>query len=119
MLVGCHIPPAEAKGGTAPWLEIGWLAMPDDGLRPSAELWLGGVRRFPTLVRVVAVGAELMCGKLEVYLFCWRLGGGSSKGGKLEAFGLLEVKPVGAPIGSWPRTIEGGKATAAATIAVW
>lgn len=49
------LPPFGVNGGTAPW-ELP-LVMPDEpGLMPSAELLLGGVKRLPTLVKVVAVG---------------------------------------------------------------
>lgn len=47
--------PFGVYGGTAPW-ELP-LVMPDDaGLMPSDEPLLGGVNKFPTLVKVVAVG---------------------------------------------------------------
>lgn len=48
------------KGCTAPWLESDELVgrPEDDGLRPSAEPLLGGVKRLPTLVKVVAGAAE-------------------------------------------------------------
>lgn len=50
--------PLGVNGCTAPWLdrEVVLGTPVEVGLRPSAELLLGGVKRFPTLVRVVAVG---------------------------------------------------------------
>jgi len=50
------LPPCAVKDGTAPWFESELLVVtPDElGLKPSAELLLGGVSRFPTLVKVVA-----------------------------------------------------------------
>lgn len=68
MEVGAHMPlPFGVYGCTAPWLDREVvLGTPDEvGLSPSAELLLGGVKRFPTLVKVVAVGCEwpwLRCG---------------------------------------------------------
>ena len=88
---------------------------PDPGLRPSKELLLGGVRRLPTLVSVV--GTDCECDGYEgVWNFVCRLasgGGGSSKVGNAEAFGLLEVKL----FASGKVFIEGGSATAVATLA--
>lgn len=92
----------------------------EPGLMPS-ELLLGGVRRLPTLVKVVAGGAGWVVG-YELEYFCGSPtldGGGSSKLGRCEAFGLRDVKLVGAPIGSCPGTIEMGYATAAATLPEW
>lgn len=76
------------------------------GLRPSAELLDGGVRRLPTLVSE-ALGCDELMGKLN--LLGWKLdgGGGSSKLGRCDAFGLRAVK-LGAPIGSAPGIIDGG-----------
>lgn len=45
-------------------------------------------------------------------------GGGSSKFGRLEAFGLRAVKLGGAPIDSGPENMWDGRATAAATMTV-
>lgn len=87
------------------------------GLRPSLEPLLGGVKRLPTLVRVLEVGME--CAELTCeYVGYFTGGGGSSNVGRCEALGLRAVKLAGAPIWSGPETIEGGNATAAATLAV-
>lgn len=60
----CHMPLLfGVYGWTALWLDRELLVgSPEEvGLRPSAEPLLGGVRRLPTLVNVVAVGAEVGC----------------------------------------------------------
>lgn len=87
--------------GVKGWMPVCELAVgrPDEvGLTTSVELLLGGVRRLPTLVNVVA-GVGFTPG------YCWYFwcspesgGGGSSKLGRLEAFGLRAVKLAGAPI---------------------
>lgn len=90
------------------------LVTPETGLMPSAELLLGGVKRLPTLVSDDAVGSECeVRWEKEVGFppnFCCRVasgGGGSSKVGRVDAFGRRAEKLVGAPMES-PSTIEGG-----------
>ena len=65
---GGHMPPLlGVNGGT----ELPLVTPDEIGLRPSAELLLGGVRRLPTLVKLVDEGVgcvELRLGKL--WYFC-------------------------------------------------
>jgi len=49
---GGHMPVPLVYGCTAPLLEMELVFTPELGLMPSAELLLGGVRRFPKLVTV-------------------------------------------------------------------
>lgn len=48
----------DGNGGTAPWLDRDAVLGRLPGLMPSFDPLLGGVRRFPTLVRVVEVGMD-------------------------------------------------------------
>lgn len=78
------------------------------------------MRRFPTLVSAADVAGS----PVLIFEYPWYLcsaasgGGGSSKLGNVEAFGLRAAKLAGALMGSVPACMEGGYATAAATIAV-
>lgn len=73
---------------------------------PSAEELLGGVRRLPTLVTLAGGGfgwlALMFVNGWYFWCRCDSCGGGSSKLGRFEAFGLLAVKLGGAPIESDP-----------------
>jgi hypothetical protein len=76
------------------------LVTPDTGLNPSPGKLLGGVSKFPTLVTEPG-GADEDCEEFieEKVLYCGG-GGGSSKLGRLDAFGLRAVKLEGAAKGS-------------------
>jgi hypothetical protein len=99
--------PLGVYGGTEPLFELG--AIDETGLRPSDEPLLGGVSRFPTLVK--EVGTEAGCAYECAGYFCCRLasgGGGSSNVPRCEALGRRAVKLFEAPKWSGPGTIEGG-----------
>jgi len=83
------------------------------GLMPSFALLLGGVGRLPWLAKELGTGE----GKVDItvpngYFWCpcWRGGGGSSKFGRFDAFGLRAVKLGGppCPIESGPGCMWGG-----------